>query len=228
MSYVNSDDLKSTYLHLILLSSQRSPVCVTASFLWFFYQGFMAQRSWYRPANTGPTVPQQVLRRCSKSGWRTVGRLVQRCSQGAAGAPAASNLHSCSPGPEPLQSPPVPPAIGTACPGVEAGDPGSDANAWPSPSQYQKLDRSQDTEPRCRLGEWRAEFWCVCVGGGGVGWVCVWLKLSGLFFTSCPVPHHQWFEGGGGFPEWIIMQASRVGGWGGHVFGSGRSVFRSL
>lgn len=46
------------------------------------------------------------------------GRLVQRYSPGTVGAPAASNPHSCSPGPEPLQSPPVPPAIGTACPGV--------------------------------------------------------------------------------------------------------------
>lgn len=43
--------------------------------------------------------------------------------------------------------------------------------------------------------------------------VCVWPELSGLSFTSCSVPHHQWFEGGGGFPEWLIMQESRgVGG----------------
>lgn len=32
------------------------------------------------------------------------------------------------------------------------------------------------------------------VGGG----VCVWLKHSGLLFTSCLVPPHHWLEGGGG------------------------------
>lgn len=55
---------------------------------------------------------------CSKSVYKAVvppGRPVQRCSQGTAGAPAASNPHSCSPGLEPLQSPAVPPALGTAC-----------------------------------------------------------------------------------------------------------------
>lgn len=141
-------------------------------------------------------------------GWRTFvppGRLVQRYSLGTVGAPAASNPHSCSPGLEPLQSPPVPAAIGSACPGVAAGersindnniqhaDPGSDAKAWPSPTQDQNLDRSQDRDAWCSLGEQRADFWWWWGGR-----VCVWLKHSGLLFTSCLVPHQHWLEGGGG------------------------------
>lgn len=171
---------------------------------------------------------QPVLRRCSKYGWRTFvppGRLVQRYSLGTVGAPAASNPHSCSPGLEPLQSPPVPAAIGSACPGVAVGersindnniqhaDLGSDAKAWPSPTQDQNLDRSQDRDAWCSLGEQKADF-------GGGGGVCVWLKHSGLLFTSCLVPHHHWLEGGGG--------GYYAAGWGEHVFGSGRSVFGSL
>lgn len=132
------------------------------------------------------------------------------------GAPAASNPHSCSPGLEPLQSPPVPAAIGSACPGVAAGersindnniqhaDPGSDAKARPSPTQDQNLDRSQDRDAWCSLGEQRAGF------GEVGGPVCVWLKHSGLLFTSCLEPHHHWLEGGGGG----YYAAGWVGGWG--------------
>lgn len=97
---------------------------------------------------------------------------------------------------------------------IQHAEPGSDAKAWPSPSQYQNLDRSQDTDA------WCTDFWW---GGGGEGWVCVWLKPSGLFFTSCLVPHHHCLRVEEGFPEWIIMQEG-----GGHVFGCGRSVLRRL
>lgn len=40
--------------------------------------------------------------------------------------------------------------------------------------------------------------------------MCVWLKPSGLLFTSCLVPHHHCFEGGGGFPRVDYY----AGGWG--------------
>lgn len=141
-------------------------------------------------------------------GWRTFvppGRLVQRYSLGTVGAPAASNPHSCSPGLEPLQSPPVPAAIGSACPGVAVGersindnniqhaDPGSDAKAWPSPTQDQNLDRSQDRDAWCSLGEQRADFGEV---GGGAS-MCVAEAFRSLI---------HFLLSGGGFPEWVIMQ----------------------
>lgn len=149
---------------------------------------------------------------------------MQRYSLGTGGAPAASNPHSCSPGLEPLQSPPVPAAIGSACPGVAAGersindnniqhaDPGSDARAWPSPTQDQNLDRSQDRDAWCSLGEQRAD-------SGGGGSMCVAEAFRSLihFLLSAPPPLVRGWRRG--------LLCSRVGG---HVFGSGRSVFGSL
>lgn len=84
------------------------------------------------------------------------------------GAPAASNPHSCSPGLEPLQSPPVPPCFGDGPPEGGLGQrinnnnsqhagPGSDAKHDPPRHSQENLDRSQDTEPRRSLGERRGD-----------------------------------------------------------------------
>lgn len=75
------------------------------------------RRCSYCTAASSEEVQQVWMKNCCTSC-----RLVQRYSLGTVGAPAASNPHSCSPGLESLQSPPVPAAIGSACPGVAVGD----------------------------------------------------------------------------------------------------------
>lgn len=63
------------------------------------------------------------------------------------------------------------------------------------PSQHQNLDRSQDSEPCCSLGEQGEEGW----GGGGVG--CVGGKCMGgwssfHFLLSVPLPKFLFWGGG--------------------------------
>ena len=150
----------------------------------------------------GPAVQQCIMSWCSKSVKKkkkkeTVvppGGPVQRCSQGTMGAPAASNPHSCSPGLEPLQSPAVLPAMGTARLGggggggertnnnnIQHAGPGSDANRDP-PHHSTKTWTGARTQRHTAA-------WESGVRRGEVGlWVATAFQVSFHFLLNSPPP----------------------------------------
>lgn len=94
----------NVFVYFIVLY-HKLPVCMHISW---------PSRSVY--SNTGLDLQQCIMRSLYIKQLYLLAGWCSGALRGLWGAPTASNLHSCSPGLEPLQSPPVPPAIGTACP----------------------------------------------------------------------------------------------------------------
>lgn len=106
--------------------------------------------------------------------------VVQRCSLRTLGAPAASNPHSCSPGPEPLQSPTVPPASGTTARGACSTNNNNIQHAGPGSKRdppHHSTRTWTGARTQSHAAAWESR-------GGGL-WVAGAFRFH---FTSCLVP----------------------------------------